>query len=72
MYRIEALQCVECQLLTGISNGLHFVHIKVIHDGIKTGVEVVEQVHHLQWSAGPSNTGEAYNVTVVGEKSACK
>ena len=49
--------------LTGISNGLHLVHIKVVDNGIKTGVEVIEKVNHLQRSAGSSNTCEPHNVT---------
>ena len=49
--------------LTGISNGLHFVNIKVVYDGIEAGVEVVEQVHYLQWSTGSSNAGEPHYVT---------
>lgn len=28
--------------------GTHLVDIKVVDDGVKTGVEVVEQRHHLQ------------------------
>lgn len=28
--------------------GTHLVDVKVVDDGVKTGVEVVEQRHHLQ------------------------
>ena len=48
---------------TGISNGLHLVHVKVVNDGIKTGVEVVQQIHHLEGGAAPSNLCEPNNVT---------
>ena len=41
MYRLYYIQ------LTGISDSFHFVDIKVVYDGIKTGVEVVEEVNHL-------------------------
>ena len=55
--------------LTGISNGLNFVHVKVVDNGIKAGVEVIEEVNHLQWGAGPSNACEPNNVTATREKS---
>ena len=52
---------------TGVSNGLHLVHVKVVNDGIKTGVEVVQQIHHLEGGAAPSNLCEPNNVTGRGE-----
>ena len=53
---------------TGISDGLDFVDIKVVDDGIKAGVEVIEEVHHLEGSAVPGNLGEANNVTIIRER----
>lgn len=53
---------------TGVSNGLHLVHVKVVNDGIKTGVEVVQQIHHLEGGAAPSNLCEPNNVTGRGER----
>ena len=51
--------------LTGIADGLHFVHVKVVYNAVKASVEVVEQVHHLERGADTGNLGEANNVTEV-------
>ncbi len=48
---------------TCISNSLDLVHIKVVNDGIKACVQVVQEVHNLEWSAVAGNPGESHNVT---------
>ena len=35
----------------------------MVNDGIKTCVEVVQQIHHLEGGAAPSNLCEPNNVT---------
>ena len=55
-----------CNRRTGISNGFDFVNVKVVDDGIKAGVQIVEQVYHLEGSATTSNLGESNNVTGRG------
>lgn len=35
----------------------HLVHVKVVYDGIKASVEVIEQGHHLQGMRSPRVSG---------------
>ena len=51
--------------LTGVSDSLNFVDIEMVDNTIKTRVEIIEQVHHLQRSAAPGNLSEPNNVTEV-------
>ena len=51
--------------LTGIANGLHFIHVEVVNDAVKAGVKVVKEVNHLKGSASTGYLGEANNVTEV-------
>ena len=39
----------------------------MVNDGIKTCVEVVQQIHHLEGGAAPSNLCEPNNVTGRGK-----
>ena len=38
----------------------------MVDNGIEAGVEIIEKVDHLQWSAGSSDARETHNVTVRG------
>lgn len=52
-------------VLTSITNGLNFVHVIVVNNVIKRGVELVEEVHHLVRGAGARQLREAHDVTVT-------
>lgn len=54
--------------LTSISYGFHLVHIIVVNDVVKRGVEFVEEVHYLMGGAGAWQLGEAHNVTTWEEE----
>lgn len=46
-----------------VADRLHLVDVVVAHDGgVEAGVEVVEQVYHLDWRAVRGYCGEADNV----------
>ena len=47
----------------GISNGLDFVHVKVLDDVVKYCVEIIEHLEYLSWLAGGGQVSEANNVT---------
>lgn len=57
--------CLKNGKLTGIADGLHFVHVKVVNNAVKADVKVIEEVHHLEGSAGTGNLGKPNNVTEV-------
>ena len=57
-------QTETCHRRTGVTDGLHFVHVVVVDDVVEGGVELVEEVHHLVGRAGAGQLGEAYDVTV--------
>ena len=54
---------MKLKLLTSISDGLDLVDIKVIDDGIKAGVKVIQKVNNLQGSATTSNLRKSNNIT---------
>lgn len=51
-------------MLTCISNGFHFVDIKLIKNVIKGGVQFIKQFYNLEWSTSAGQTCESYNVAV--------
>ena len=54
---------MKLKFLTSISNGLDLVDIKVIDDGIKAGVKVIQKVNNLQGSATSGNLRKSNNIT---------
>lgn len=50
-------------ILTGVSDGLHLVHVMVVDDVIEGCVELVEEVHHLVRRAAAGQLSEAHDVT---------
>lgn len=50
------------KLLTSISYGLDLVHIKLVQDIVKGGVELIQQCDYLKWRTGACQTREAHNV----------
>lgn len=52
MGRDENSKKILSARLTSISNSFHFVHVIAVNDVIKSGVELVEEVHYLVGGAG--------------------
>ena len=46
----------------GVPDGLHLVHVEVLHDRVEQGVEVVEQVDDLHGRARRGYRGESHDV----------
>ena len=55
---------LKLKLLTSISDCLDLVDIKVIDDGIKAGIKVIQKVDNLQGSAASGNLRKSNNITV--------
>ena len=51
--------------LTCISDGFHLVDVVFLDNGVKSGVEFVEKMDHLQRCAASREIGEAHDVTEV-------
>ena len=49
----------------GVTDGLHFVDVVVLDDGVETRVEVIEKIHNLHGRALSRDGGETNNVTEV-------